>query len=304
MYLIRFHGRGGQGMKTASRILGRAFFIEGFEVQDAPRYGAERRGAPVFAYVRADRRPIYKRGIITQPDLVLVADDTLMAMPASGITAGCTHRTVMVIHSRDPAAAWKQRLNLAGPVMMLPHEEESLYIGVRCVGAAARLVGVIGEDALAAAIRRELGHLAPDVIDANLDAARRAFLAFTDAAASVKPGEAVSAGDYQHPHWIDLALDPAELAAPAIHAGATSEMVETGLWRTARPEIDPERCRHCWWFCSTYCPEGAIAVDAEQRPQIDYRHCKGCMICLAQCPAHAITAREETSEQTGGGEAR
>jgi len=43
MFRICFHGRGGQGMKTASRILGTAFFIEGYEVQDAPRYGAERR---------------------------------------------------------------------------------------------------------------------------------------------------------------------------------------------------------------------------------------------------------------------
>ena len=46
MFRIRFHGRGGQGMKTASRILGTAFFKTGYEVQDAPRYGAERRGAP------------------------------------------------------------------------------------------------------------------------------------------------------------------------------------------------------------------------------------------------------------------
>ena len=58
MYRIRFHGRGGQGMKTASRILGTAFFIQGYEVQDAPRYGAERRGAPIFAYVRAAWQPI------------------------------------------------------------------------------------------------------------------------------------------------------------------------------------------------------------------------------------------------------
>ena len=46
MYRIRLHGRGGQGLKTASRLLGTALFLEGFEVQDAPRYGAERRGAP------------------------------------------------------------------------------------------------------------------------------------------------------------------------------------------------------------------------------------------------------------------
>ena len=56
MYRIRMHGRGGQGIKTASQILSSAFFAAGFEVQDAPRYGAERRGAPLFAVVRADRR--------------------------------------------------------------------------------------------------------------------------------------------------------------------------------------------------------------------------------------------------------
>jgi len=83
MYRIRFHGRGGQGMKTASRILGTALFLEGYEVQDAPRYGAERRGAPIFAFVRAARKIINERGIIAVPDLVVVADDTLVPVPAA-----------------------------------------------------------------------------------------------------------------------------------------------------------------------------------------------------------------------------
>ena len=67
MFRIRFHGRGGQGMKTASRILGAAFFRAGYEVQDAPRYGAERRGAPMLAYVRAARQPINERGEMPHP---------------------------------------------------------------------------------------------------------------------------------------------------------------------------------------------------------------------------------------------
>ena len=71
-------------MKTASRMLGTAFFLEGFEVQDAPRYGAERRGAPIFAYVRAARTPINERGVVRRPDLVIVADDSLVGVPAAG----------------------------------------------------------------------------------------------------------------------------------------------------------------------------------------------------------------------------
>ena len=102
MFRIRFHGRGGQGMKTASRILGSAFFHAGFEVQDAPRYGAERRGAPIFAFVRASREPIQERGIIRQADLVVVADDTLVPVPAAGVLAGCDADTVLLINSHEP----------------------------------------------------------------------------------------------------------------------------------------------------------------------------------------------------------
>ena len=148
MFRIRFHGRGGQGMKTASRVLGSAFFLEDFEVQDAPRYGAERRGAPIFAYVRASRERINERGIIRNPDLVVVADDSLIPVPAAGVLQGLHRHTVMLINSHDPAELWVQRLNLAGPVLILPAGEEVEdraalpFAGVTCAGAAARLVGL------------------------------------------------------------------------------------------------------------------------------------------------------------------
>jgi pyruvate ferredoxin oxidoreductase gamma subunit len=60
-----------------------------------------------------------------------------------------------------------------------------------------------------------------------------------------------------------------------------------------RPVIDYDRCRHCWWVCSTFCPDNAIAV-SDGKPVIDYDHCKGCMICVAQCPPHAIAAIPES----------
>jgi pyruvate ferredoxin oxidoreductase gamma subunit len=74
MYRIRFHGRGGQGMKTAAQVLGTAFFAAGFEVQDAPRYGAERRGAPI--HVRWQRAHHPQAGVIARPGLVVVAGET------------------------------------------------------------------------------------------------------------------------------------------------------------------------------------------------------------------------------------
>lgn len=303
MYRIRFHGRGGQGMKTASRILGTAFFLEGYEVQDAPRYGAERRGAPIFAYVRAAKTTINERGIITRPDLVIVADDSLIAMPGAGVLDGCAEQTVLLVHSQDKANVWQERLNLASPIFTLPKltGEENRFLGAACAGSAARLLGMIGPDALIEAINREIGPLGQDKVEANRAVAQRTYEALAGQSGIVREGEVIPATGYKSPAWINLPFEDARLSAPAIHAAATSEIIKTGLWRTERPAIDYERCNRCWWICSTFCPEGAIQVDDERRPVIDYKHCKGCMVCLAQCPTHAIETRHEHEKTTAGG---
>jgi pyruvate ferredoxin oxidoreductase gamma subunit len=299
MYQIRFHGRGGQGMKTASRMLGTAFFLEGFEVQDAPRYGAERRGAPIFAYVRAARTPINERGVVRRPDLVIVADDSLVGVPAAGVMQGVHEQTVLLINSHETAATWQQRLNACCRVLVLPATEEVEdraelpYVGAACAGAAACLVGAIGREALQRAIADELGHLGEVVVSANLARADSAFEAMQAQAGLVKEGPPPAAAGYQPPDWVDLPFEDARAAAPSIHAAATSVEVRTGLWRTLRPVIDFARCSGCWWVCSTYCPDGAIKVTADQLPDIDYDHCKGCMVCVAVCPPHAIEAVPE-----------
>lgn len=297
MYRIRFHGRGGQGMKTASRMLGTAFFLEGWQVQDAPRYGAERRGAPVFAYVRAARGPIHERGIIRAPDLVVVADDSLVAVPAAGVLQGASARTVMLVSSAEDAATWQERLNFPGTLFTLPAEASELaelrFVGATCAGAAARLLGTIPRASLEAAVRQESSALGEDAVRRNLEQALAAFDRMEAHAGIVAEGGAQGVDDTAAPDWIDLAADDSDAAAAAIHAGATSVEVKTGLWRVLRPEIDYDRCKRCWWVCSEFCPDSAIKVTADGRPEIDYDHCKGCMICVAQCPSHAIRAVPE-----------
>ncbi|MBU0499270.1 MAG: 2-oxoacid:acceptor oxidoreductase family protein [Gammaproteobacteria bacterium] len=306
MYRIRFHGRGGQGMKTAGRILGTAFFREGYEVQDAPRYGAERRGAPIFAFVRADKNPILERGIIRRPDLAVVADDTLAPVPAAGVLAGVDAHTLMLINTHEAAETWRQRLALPGRVLVLPASAEVEdraalpQVGAACAGAAARLVGVIGRDALERAIRQELGHLGEAVLADNLAVALHAFDLMADEAGSLTERPPQIADAWQPPDWIEIPFEGADISAPAIHGALTSELMQTGLWRTLRPVIDRDRCNRCWWVCSTFCPDSAIRVDGEGNPHIDYDHCKGCLVCLAQCPPHAIRAVPEHSEQGGG----
>jgi len=298
MWRIRFHGRGGQGMKTASRILGSSLFAEGFEVQDAPRYGAERRGAPIFAYVRADRKPINERGIIRCPDLVVVADDGLIAVPAAGVLAGVDEHSVLLIYSNEDASTWRERLDTAAQLLVSPLDGESSdaagreAIDVACAAVAARLLGLVSRDALVEAVQTELGHLGAEEVALNVD---KAVAAYADASAfdvEVTEGREDLASDYAPPDWVELPFEDASVSAPVIQAALTSLESKTGLWRTLRPVIDDAHCKGCWWICSSLCPDGAIDV-VEGRPAIDYDHCKGCMVCVAVCPTHAILALPE-----------
>ncbi len=302
MFRIRFHGRGGQGMKTASRILGTAFFLEGFEVQDAPRYGAERRGAPIFAYVRASRNPINERGIIANPDLVIVADDSLIPIASAGVLAGLDKETTLLINSDETANTWSERLNLKARVLTLPttaavESSQLKYIGATCTGAAACLTGVISPESLQQAIRDELVNFEPSVVTKNLGKALSAFELMKEFSSSVAQRKQINAAHYQQPDWIELPFEDTRTSAPGIHAAANSGQVKTGLWRTMRPVIDREHCNKCWWVCSTFCPDGAIDVDAKGQPHIDYDHCKGCMVCVTQCPPHAIELVAEKTAQ-------
>jgi 2-oxoacid:acceptor oxidoreductase gamma subunit (pyruvate/2-ketoisovalerate family) len=86
---ITIHGRGGQGAQVGAQVLAAAFFRSGWQVQAFAAYGAERRGAPVTAYVRVDESPIHLRCDITEADHLLVLDASLLAgIGPSSLRAG------------------------------------------------------------------------------------------------------------------------------------------------------------------------------------------------------------------------
>jgi len=295
MFRIRFHGRGGQGVKTASRMLGTAFFLEGFEVQDAPRYGAERRGAPLFAYIRADKAPINERGVITNPDLVMVADDTLVAVPAAGVLQGLDKHAILAINSFEDVEVWKERLNCQARIVILPgfiadDPARRPYVSAVLAGAAARLLS-LKTDSLQKAIAQELHSYGEAVISVNIKEALSSFDALLPVQGIVS--ERTASDRPLNPGWIDLTCDKSTYSAPTIHAAATSIQNKTGLWRTLRPVVDNNLCNGCHWVCGSFCPDNAITADADGYPVIDYEYCKGCLICMAQCPPHAIHAEPE-----------
>lgn len=94
---IRWHGRGGQGAKTASLLLADAAFNTGKYIQGFPEYGPERMGAPITAYNRISTSPIRVHSNIYNPDYVVVVDDTLLS--AVDVTAGLKKEGAIIINT-------------------------------------------------------------------------------------------------------------------------------------------------------------------------------------------------------------
>ncbi len=94
---IRWHGRGGQGAKTAALLLADVAFSTGAEVQGFPEYGPERMGAPITAYNRISEKPIRVHSNIYAPDYVVVVDETLLE--DIDVTAGLSEEGAVIINT-------------------------------------------------------------------------------------------------------------------------------------------------------------------------------------------------------------
>jgi pyruvate ferredoxin oxidoreductase gamma subunit len=294
---VRFHGRGGEGVKLASRIVSRAAFLGGLTVQDSPLYGAERRGAPVVAFVRYSDGPIHERGYIDQPDLVVVMDDSLLSQPDAAVLDGLSATSVVLVNTSMAADDLKAHFTISAHVVTLDLSSIALellghhLLSAPVAGFTAKVAAVAAWEDLAAAVRVELADigLMAKLIERNVTATQRAF----DAAPVVhlfrpqRERSVTPVVPFVMPHL------PARLAAPSISEPATSELRRMEGWRVYRPVIDLPHCTRCF-ICFALCPEGAIRLNADNFPVVDYDHCKGCLVCVAECPPKAISeVREE-----------
>ena len=105
---IRWHGRGGQGAKTASLLLADAAFNTGKYIQGFPEYGPERMGAPITAYNRISTKPITIHSNIYEPDYVVVVDDSLLE--SVDVTAGLKKTGAIVINTTKDAKYLREHL--------------------------------------------------------------------------------------------------------------------------------------------------------------------------------------------------
>jgi pyruvate ferredoxin oxidoreductase gamma subunit len=176
---IRWHGRGGQGAVTAAKILADAAFRSGFAgVTSQPSFGAERRGAPITASSRLAHEPIRVLSQVTEPDIVVVLDDSLLGV--ANATAGMRPGGTLIVNTTKSAA----ELGVAGDLRVVTSdvtgaaEAVGLIVGgqpmvsTAILGAVARATGLITMEAVEAAI----GHVFKASAAAkNIEAAKIAY---------------------------------------------------------------------------------------------------------------------------------
>jgi len=105
---VRWHGRGGQGVVTVSRLLAYAALLDGKYVQAFPEFGPERRGAPVTGYTRISDEPIRIHSYIYNPDIVVVVDPTIMG--SIDVTKGLAENGIIVANTEKSPEELKSQL--------------------------------------------------------------------------------------------------------------------------------------------------------------------------------------------------
>ncbi|MFW6266123.1 MAG: 2-oxoacid:acceptor oxidoreductase family protein [Halanaerobiales bacterium] len=111
---IRWHGRGGQGAKTASILLGKVAARTGKDIQAFPEYGPERMGAPILAFNRISDEEITIHCQVAEPDIVVVLDPTLLEVV--DVTEGVSDNGKIIVNSQEDAETVKEKINFAGDV--------------------------------------------------------------------------------------------------------------------------------------------------------------------------------------------
>lgn len=180
---IRWHGRGGQGAKTASLLLADAAFNTGKYIQGFPEYGPERMGAPITAYNRIGNTPIRIHSNIYEPDYVVVVDDSLLE--AVDVTAGLKPDGAIVINTTKIGNELKPLLNgYTGDVYTIDARKISLetlgkyFPNTPMLAAIVKVSGVIEEKDFLADMEGSFKHKfakKPEVIDGNMKALEMAL---------------------------------------------------------------------------------------------------------------------------------
>ena len=180
---IRWHGRGGQGAKTASLLLADAAFNTGKYIQGFPEYGPERMGAPITAYNRISDEPIRIHSNIYEPDYVVVVDDTLLE--SVDVTAGLKETGAIVINTTRDLEYLKNVLNgYKGKVYTIDARKVSMetlgkyFPNTPMLAAIVKVSGIMNDEDFLKDMEGSFKHKfakKPEVIEGNMKALEMAL---------------------------------------------------------------------------------------------------------------------------------
>ena len=180
---IRWHGRGGQGAKTAALLLADAAFNTGKYIQGYPEYGPERMGAPITAYNRISDERINIHSNIYEPDYVVVVDETLIS--AIDVTAGLKETGAIIINTeKTPDEVKKYLKGYKGKVCTINARkisEETIgknFPNTPMLGAVVKVGEVMEPQKFLEDMKESFAHkfkTKPEVIEGNMKAIERAM---------------------------------------------------------------------------------------------------------------------------------
>ncbi|MCX6652373.1 MAG: 2-oxoacid:acceptor oxidoreductase family protein [Methanomassiliicoccales archaeon] len=291
MFEVRFHGRGGQGAVMAAQTLAEAAVLEGYHAQAFPYFGAERRGAPVKAFARIDKKKISIKSQIYEPDLLVVLDGYLPEIEpiAEGLKVEGAAAVNVAVAPEEYELGVAVRCVTVDATTIAYEKLKAPIVNTAMLGAVAKAQDLVSLDTIMQAIRDKFGEkLGARAAALNAEAAKTAF-------EQARTGRCRGDKELVHkdawlPPWNEIPPGTAlgvEKRGEIVVGPGSSWQNPTGTWRTSSPRYMKEkciRCLRCWWSC----PEGTIKRLEDDYMRWDYRYCKGCGICAEICPADAI----------------
>ncbi|MCK4904622.1 2-oxoacid:acceptor oxidoreductase family protein [bacterium] len=183
MVEIRWHGRGGQGAKTAALLFADSAMSAGKFIQAFPEYGPERMGAPVQSFDRLSNKPITLHCGITSPDIVAVLDPTLMA--TVDVIAGLSDDGVIIINTASSPAEMRKEMGMSGKKIFTIDasgiSKETLGRDIPntpMLGALVKVSGLLEIENVLEDTKKKLEkkfRTKPELIEGNILAIKRAY---------------------------------------------------------------------------------------------------------------------------------
>ncbi len=175
MLELRFHGRGGQGSVTSAELLALAAISEGKFAQSFPSFGPERRGAPVKAYARISDERIRDRTAVTNPNITLVLDPSLLTIVNT--SEGLAEDGIQIVNTTHTSEYLRDELGMKGKLITVDankiaaEEIGRVITNTTMLGALIKVTGIVEKEVLIERLKIRFGRIA----EGNINAFNRSF---------------------------------------------------------------------------------------------------------------------------------